>query len=190
MIDDHMSNPYFQQVDRIDKLLKQEYGLNKTVPQLPTLVNLPSLAHEQVAKIKYAARYAGATYCNKMFLKDWNCSPHCSHTSPTELIHYFDILLTDTVGYIAHDKVNNQIVVSFRGSLSLQNWLHNFDFYQMKWPRSSSPTVKVHRGFYNSYRPVKDLIFDTIRSRLAYTENSNTTILVVGHSLGKTYTFA
>jgi hypothetical protein len=66
---------------------------------------------------------------------------------PTTLIHDD---LTDTSGYIGYLPSNNSIYVSFRGSLSINNWLTDLDTTTTYYETFPECDCQVHAGFYQS----------------------------------------
>jgi hypothetical protein len=54
-----------------------------------------------------------------------------------------------TQAYSAYDSVNDRIVVSFRGSWNVPNWVENLD--TLKTDYQYCPGCQVHMGFLVSY---------------------------------------
>jgi len=54
-----------------------------------------------------------------------------------------------TFGYVAFNPQDNQIVVAFRGSVNIANWVSNLDFIMKPFPGIAN--AQVHRGFYEAF---------------------------------------
>ncbi|NJO14529.1 MAG: DUF2974 domain-containing protein [Thioploca sp.] len=82
------------------------------------------------------------------------------------------IAVEDTQCFIA-SFTKNSVLVAFRGTDSLGDWLSNLDFL------GTTPTYGVvHKGFYNSFNEVKQPLEKELK-RL-----SPSSVLLTGHSLG------
>lgn len=86
----------------------------------------------------------------------------------------------DLEGYVAVDNVREEIVVAFRGSSDLRNWIADFDF--ILTPFSECDGCYVHNGFYESWQEIKTYAEGFVKS--AYALYPNYTLTVAGHSLG------
>jgi predicted alpha/beta-fold hydrolase len=89
-------------------------------------------------------------------------------------------LETDVTGFVATDSTNSLIVVSFRGSISVRNWLTDVDF----------PTVATDicegcsacDGFWNSWTEARTGVLAAVKTAKA--ANPGYQVAAVGHSLG------
>lgn len=50
-----------------------------------------------------------------------------------------------TFGYVAYNEVSDEVIVAFRGSVNIQNWVTNLDFISI--PYLAVPGAYVHAGF-------------------------------------------
>lgn len=87
---------------------------------------------------------------------------------------------TDVAGYVAVDHTNKVIVVSFRGSTTIDAWLTNFDFGTTNTDICSGCTA--HRGFWNSWVDARSRVTPAVKQASASYPNYK--ITVAGHSLG------
>lgn len=87
---------------------------------------------------------------------------------------------TDVAGYVAVDNTNKLIVVSFRGSTTIDAWITNFEFDVVNTDICSGCTA--HRGFYQSWLDARDLVIPAVKQAAATYPSYK--INVVGHSLG------
>jgi hypothetical protein len=83
-------------------------------------------------------------------------------------------------GFVATDTTNKLIVLSFRGSRSIRNWVTNFIF-----PTTATticPTCLVSQGFWGSWLEAQNNVLDAIaKARIQYPDYK---IVATGHSLG------
>jgi len=86
----------------------------------------------------------------------------------------------DTTGIVALDSTTESIVLAFRGSHSVRNWLTNFAADQRNVPWCSG--CRIHQGFYSAYLDEAAIISSTL-IRLQR-ENPTYRIVATGHSLG------
>jgi predicted lipase len=89
-------------------------------------------------------------------------------------------LITDVTGFVAVDSTNRKIVVSFRGSSSVRNWLTNVDFSVMQTDLCDGCTV--HQGFWRSWLEARPGILAAVKE--AVSRNPGYGIVSTGHSLG------
>jgi len=83
-----------------------------------------------------------------------------------------------TFGYVGNSQ--NSIVIGYRGSESISNWIHDLDFFMTPYP--GVPSVSVHEGFLSAYLQVQQTVQNTVRAlRNKY---PSMPILITGHSLG------
>lgn len=88
-------------------------------------------------------------------------------------------------GYVGADPVRSEIVVAFRGTKSVRNWVADLDFGtddcdDLPVPEGSD--CKVHSGFNEAWNQVKNSTLALVdAARQAY---PNYTVVATGHSLG------
>ena len=87
----------------------------------------------------------------------------------------------DVTGLLSVDDTNQLIVLSFRGSRSISNWITNLDFGS-KNASSLCDGCEAHGGFFDSWNSVSDQLSSQLSS--AASENPDYKIVVTGHSLG------
>lgn len=129
--------------------------------------------------------YAFAASC-RVGLQNWTC--FWCQGGPSKLpvlpkVNVTTVFESDgiygTYGYIGTKQ--NQILISFRGSESVENWISDFKFNLV--PYLGAPAgVKVHDGFYAAYQTVQETVRSTVRALLK--QNPSFTVSVTGHSLG------
>jgi triacylglycerol lipase len=82
-------------------------------------------------------------------------------------------------GWVCVDKVNDRLVVSFRGTEYFKDWLDDFDFAPV--PYSAIPgRGTVHQGFQVVFEAIRDNVRKLVQSK----RDGCKEILITGHSLG------
>ncbi|KAF1974427.1 alpha/beta-hydrolase [Bimuria novae-zelandiae CBS 107.79] len=147
-----------------------------------------------LADFELMEQYASAAYCwtnfnspgNQIKCNDGTC-PLVQAANATSVVEYnrsflrsYSDLATDVTGFVALDPTNELIVVSFRGSVSIQNWITNIDFKAVSTNLCSGCTA--HRGFYQSWLDSRSAVTATVNSLVA--ANPRYKVITTGHSLG------
>ncbi len=83
-------------------------------------------------------------------------------------------------GFVAVDAKRHLIVVSFRGSHSIRNWITNLQFEQDACDLVSD--CEVHAGFMSAWKDVQATVTSAAQSLKA--ANPSYAVIVTGHSLG------
>lgn len=126
--------------------------------------------------------YAYASYCNETALRAWHCE-WCSYDErQLELINYFKGVDKSNIGFVGLDSASRRIVVSYRGSFNVINWLEDAEFFPTQAPYPASTGVKVHEGFLDSYRALSNATNIGVNAALARCPDC--LITFTGHSLG------
>ena len=168
-----------------------------------------AVSENQLAQLALYEQYAAAAYCpnnnipsssNVISCSTGNCPlvQAAGATSLTEFQEYFwrksyqDLLtdfysigLTDSTGFVAVDNTNRQIVVAFRGSVSVQNWLSNLNIKMVPYstvPANKCAGCSVHEGFLDSWLGIRDLVGLALSN--ARKDYPGYQIVLTGHSLG------
>ncbi|KAJ7122136.1 Alpha/Beta hydrolase protein, partial [Mycena epipterygia] len=122
----------------------------------------------------FSYKYASSTYTN------------CSSPNGNTMVQQFDVSSTDTQGFVARDDTKKEIVVAWRGSSAVQDFLITDAFLLLKTYQSPGVTVpsgtKVHSGFIRSYNSVAPQVIAVVKDQLA--QFPDYTIVSTGHSLG------
>jgi len=126
-----------------------------------------------------------SAYCPKNDLSTWTCK-FCNNNSVISSFSVNSFIYdrrTNSFGYAAYSKANNQIVISFRGTEanSIRNWITDLGFSKLT-PFANYTGVQVHSGFYDAWLRIEN---DTLASLSELTSKYPTaTLIVTGHSLG------
>lgn len=86
-----------------------------------------------------------------------------------------------TAGFLAADNTNKRLVVAFRGSSTIENWVANLDFI-LEDNDDLCTGCKVHTGFWKAWESAADELTSKIKS--AMSTYSGYTLYFTGHSLG------
>ncbi|KAL7274492.1 hypothetical protein RUND412_002596 [Rhizina undulata] len=135
---------------------------------------------------KYYAEYSSAAYCpthldgGQLVCPGGYC-PTVEANNVTVDIEFANSALTDTTGFVARDDTTSTIVVAFRGSQSLRNWITNSIFV----PKSIDDWCtgcEVHTGFYDAFEEE----FSTVKAAVDALKAANPGygLAFTGHSLG------
>ncbi|KAJ1646199.1 hypothetical protein LPJ64_002303 [Coemansia asiatica] len=149
----------------------------------PTL-SIDSVAQEfGVSKIRlnlYAA-YSGATL--NITSNQWNCGSQCNRpeTRGTEVIYHWDTSHIPSNGYIAINRHRREILVVYRGSVVIGDWIEDYTANLVDFPESVSGS-RVSMGFLEGYQSANPQVMDTVL-QLA-NEYPEYRIIAAGHSLG------
>ncbi|KAJ1984773.1 hypothetical protein H4R34_000461 [Dimargaris verticillata] len=143
----------------------------------PTASTISVLAQPEVDGLKPYAHLAAAAYHS---LTQWDCA-HCAFVPNTRLEYFFATPGDATVGYVATNADMKTIIVAFRGSRSIAQWITNLVFVPVDWPPKVDDS-KVHLGFLTSYHTVADRVYDKVTELLK--ANPDYSISLTGHSLG------
>jgi hypothetical protein len=87
---------------------------------------------------------------------------------------------TDTTGFLAVDTTNNLIVLSFRGSESIENYLNDLNFPSEAIDLCTG--CEGDSGFWSSWVSARDLVSAAVNTTAA--ANPSFKIIATGHSLG------
>lgn len=114
-------------------------------------------------------------------IKSWTC-PVCGAASSSFETYWAHESDADIQGFVGHDKSRQQIVVAFRGSKTLANWIANLKFARVDSPFKECHNCMVHKGFLDDYNSIAVELFRVINDIRAKTGIKR--VLVTGHSLG------
>ena len=90
--------------------------------------------------------------------------------------------VTKVYGYVGYNEGSQEIVISFRGSDNIANWIVDLDAVQV--PFGDYPGVLVHAGFNAGYSGVQAQVTKAVKTILSQNCPSCTNAICTGHSLG------
>ncbi|KAI8907963.1 Alpha/Beta hydrolase protein [Gorgonomyces haynaldii] len=123
--------------------------------------------------------YTTSAYCPE--LDTWSCVP-CTDKNVTGVRDFGDYDM-DAYGYIALNHIRKLIILSFRGTRNLENWLRDLMFAKPDVPFPDAPDgAQVHYGFLTTWMYLRVYVVEFLKEyRLKHPDYR---ILVTGHSLG------
>jgi hypothetical protein len=124
--------------------------------------------------------YSYAAYCPVRKIEKWNCK-WCQHNETVKDFETVKVYESDGERvFIGFNKEYEQIVISFRGSSDIPNWIENLQAEQVSYPYCKG--CDVHKGFYQTWLAMKDVVLqETWALHLKYPTYD---IVNTGHSLG------
>ncbi|KAE8383761.1 Alpha/Beta hydrolase protein [Aspergillus bertholletiae] len=135
------------------------------------------------------AQYAAAAYCSgntnspntKLTCSVGNC-PLVEGVSTRTLTEFEESeAFGDVSGFLAVDETNRQIVLSFRGTRSIETWVANVQFAK-EHVDELCDGCEVHTGFWKSWESTAAATLDSVKQALqAY---PGFKLAVTGHSFG------
>lgn len=130
--------------------------------------------------------FSAAAYCTEPqfhsnTIEKWNCK--ACKLIPNITANVFYSGSRDINGYVAYDKIKNEVIIAFSGTkaTSRKNWVDDIDFPLIDYPYCND--CKVHSGFYKSFLSVAIKIRLIINNVML--NFSTAKISITGHSLGK-----
>ena len=89
--------------------------------------------------------------------------------------------ISETTGYIALDHSHHWIILSFRGTHDIRQWINNFGAIPRPVPSLCWSCI-VHYGFWTAFQKAEDIVIKGIKEQQA--AHPDYQVVVVGHSLG------
>ena len=125
-----------------------------------------------------ALYYSKAAYCPAPNVNAWNCAACKFHgqMSSMKVFTFFDLQ-----AYVGYNGAARQIVVAFRGSSNIANWISNLVFAKTPYALCNNQ-CSVHTGFYDLWKGLRADMINAVRG-LA-TVYPTAALVVTGHSLG------
>ena len=124
--------------------------------------------------------FNAASQCDAAALRAWACAA-CPNS--TRLV---DVNITDAEGHVAYagyDAARDAVVVVFRGSLSVQDWIDNLDILKVAaYAELGCVGCFVHEGFLKAYEALAPGVAASVTALLARYPGRG--VALTGHSLG------
>ena len=149
----------------------------KALVLLLSLVLLTSAAYEtHIAK--ELAYMSSIAYESVRTIEGWSCKDCKLYNM--EHVKVFNNPAGDLQCFTGYSSTIKGIVLSWRGSSNIANWITNLSFKQVDYPKCSS--CKVHSGFFSAWNLAKATILQHIQDLRAL--HREAPIYITGHSLG------
>ncbi|RKP15850.1 alpha/beta-hydrolase, partial [Rozella allomycis CSF55] len=118
----------------------------------------------------------------------WTCGRRCAHFPNTTAVAYLQTDLFDSRGFLSIDKSDHGngievAILSFRGSVSLRNWVANLWSAQTDsiWNKFDKD-MRIHSGFHLAYIFIREKLNKELQK--LYQNYKFSKLLVTGHSQG------
>ncbi|RLN93590.1 hypothetical protein BBJ28_00016336 [Nothophytophthora sp. Chile5] len=128
----------------------------------------------------YLAHITSVSYCQEQHIRNWSCQP-CALVPPLQGVQVVEDAKDNFQGLVGYSQIYGAVVVAFRGSMDVTNWLDNLTFLK-KRAYTQFPGVMVHEGFYWAYRSVASQVLTLVHKLQKL--HPQASLLVSGHSLG------
>lgn len=127
--------------------------------------------------------YSKIAYCSMNDVATWSCDA-CPKFPGVTNITTAQVELDASSAYVAYNPQQNQIIYAFRGTVDLQGWIEDFDFFQTQYDPSSGcgSNCMVHQGLYWGYLELAKTLTPAIQQLVAAYPTAD--IAVHGHSMG------
>jgi hypothetical protein len=152
---------------------------NVQIPLLP--FNHSVVPDKELKRFKEILPYSQSTYCLEG-LEKWNCTS-CNTDFRMESIRLVGDFHTNIFGYVGYFAQDDQIVIAFRGTRNLKNWIEDLKVGKPDSPFPNSPKdAKIHYGFLETWHYIKTQVVEELLILSNIHPYSN--LLITGHSLG------
>ncbi|KAJ3092588.1 hypothetical protein HK102_005357 [Quaeritorhiza haematococci] len=132
--------------------------------------------------MKSYIRFAAPTYCLPG-LQNWTCVTCINGTEGTENVTTFGDFDNGIFGYVARHESRKLLIVAFRGTRNVPNWINNLMAAKPDCPFPGAPEgTKIHLGFLRDWESVRSEVMQALTPLLLFYEDYS--VLFVGHSLG------
>lgn len=121
---------------------------------------------------------SSAAYEAAASIESWSCS-YCKKYNVTD-VKVFSNSVGGIQGFTGYSHALNAVIVAFRGSNNIQNWILNIDTGRSTYSLCSG--CSVHSGFYSGYNFVAPAMKNAVQNLKAKYRGSK--LYVTGHSLG------
>nr|CCC90305.1 unnamed protein product [Trypanosoma congolense IL3000] len=126
-----------------------------------------------------ALYYAKSSYCASPLISNWTCEP-CSNNTHFKVARCYENSTAGTLAFVGTD--DRSIVVGFRGTISVRNWVEDISYWGTPFPYSDCAGCLVHGGFLGAYDSLRSSVRKTLRGLIE--AHPGLPILITGHSLG------
>ncbi|KAF1940384.1 alpha/beta-hydrolase [Clathrospora elynae] len=159
----------------------------KSVTAAPVDLSSRAIPAPLLSQLSFFSQYSAAAYCfsnnnspdTKLLCAQGNC-PLVEAANTSTVSEFENSIRSDVTGFVATDTTNKLIVLSFRGSRSVRNWITNVVFPVV--PTSLCVGCEASLGFWSSWLEAEGKVMTAIAS--ARKQYPNYRVVATGHSLG------
>ncbi|KXN65445.1 alpha/beta-hydrolase, partial [Conidiobolus coronatus NRRL 28638] len=128
-------------------------------------------------------KFAGAAYCEQGSVLDWSCDNCNGYADGSSEAVYFNDEETNTAGYLAVNQAKHLIVLGYRGTQDIVNWIHNLDISLVD---ANLGGQYSDAGFHSGFNTMTNALLKDSTDALQNALSKYPTFKVVftGHSLG------
>jgi len=79
--------------------------------------------------------FAMNSYCAKRKITKWKCGKGCKtypHMTDVTVVH--NGILKNNQMFVGYYTSTNSIIIAWKGTITIRNWLEDFDFFKVKYP--------------------------------------------------------
>jgi predicted lipase len=146
-----------------------------------------AISNDVLSQLVYYSQYSAAAYClsnnnspnTKISCAQGNC-PLVESANTNTLTEFENSIASDVTGFVATDTTNKVIVLSFRGSRSVRNFITDIVFPTI--PTTICPTCLASKGFWGSWLEAQKNVLSAIATAKA--QYPDYKVVATGHSLG------
>lgn len=125
-----------------------------------------------------------ASYCDHESILNWTCET-CLNYPLLDDFRLFRVYQNDTKSTLSLSGIfprHRVVVVVFRGTSNIENWVNNMKFLFSPFPNTHCSDCSVHQGFLDAFLS----LYEEIRGDVSYLleQYPHYRVLVTGHSLG------
>lgn len=129
-----------------------------------------------------AVYYSKTAYCPVDDIYSWNSTSAAYNPGLQEIV-VFDHSNFDMQAFTGYDKAHNEIIVAFRGSSNIKNWIADLTFIFTDYAEHPNCNgCRVHKGFYETWTNMSQQVLQDVAAKLS--RHRSASIFVTGHSLG------
>ncbi|KAJ4324305.1 hypothetical protein N0V94_001363 [Neodidymelliopsis sp. IMI 364377] len=162
-------------------------GVVGLVGAVPVELEKRAVSANVLDQLQFFSQYSAAAYClgnnnspnTKITCPQGNCA-RVEAANTNTVTEFENSIKSDVTGFVATDSTNKLIVLSFRGSRSVRNWLTNLNFPVI--PTTICTTCGSSVGFWSSWLEAQTNVLAAIKK--AQAQYPGYKVVATGHSLG------
>ncbi|KFY88979.1 hypothetical protein V498_06567 [Pseudogymnoascus sp. VKM F-4517 (FW-2822)] len=156
------------------------------VPKTSSVVERATIDAALFTKLKYYVQYAAAAYCSNngdssgtpITCAAGNC-PDVQAANAVSVLEFDSSILTDMQGFLSVSTDRQEIVLAFRGSSSIRNFIADLNFAYVDFGCSD---CSAHAGFATAWYEPRSAILAALKTTTA--KYPSYKLVITGHSLG------